>query len=882
MKISFIRSLAICFVFILSPIKALADSERIALVIGNAAYPGEAALKNTINDARLIADTLSEIGFDVDLIENLTKADGPGAIEDFGEKAKGAEIAIIYYAGHGMELSGENYLIPIDADVRSEEATIRDAIALEDLQKAVSGASKAGLILFDACRTNPWVSEENQGLTGVIPTGNNILISFSAQPGSVAYDGGGGQGPYAEALSEALRIEPAYEISGIFRMVSQRVEATTKNKQDPLIVDNVSYPAVYLKPRSLSTVPFEARQGTDAGGVVGSAGGSEGELADATPLRSAKEANTVGITECDRQAGYTWRPRVGGGVRHWDDIDAEAALLACLQAIADHPEEPFFFLLAARAYFKADQNDPRILKYVRRSAQADEGFKLDRLANIAINGASGAEKNRFLAFHLASLAAQNGHPRTLIDIGDQFRDQEPKDPDRAMTLYRKAQEAGLPEASAKIAWGMMQDTAVERDFTVIRALYETAAAADIAWAINNLGTMDKQGQGAERNLDRALLRFEKACNMDHYLGCRNAGDILINPPFRMTQNFLRAEVLYTKACENGNALGCFGIGWLNDKNHLPNASIELAETYYRQACSNNVAGACNNLAIILPTEGRGDDVLIEASALQKKACELGDGIACGNLGQKLREYGLIIRPKTAANDINEEAFAAFEKGCDLNYARACNTLGNAFWNVEIGRTKDYEKAASYYLLACDGGNNWGCSNRARLARYGYIEIAEDPLEILHDLCKRDDAAGCRYFGQFTANDASDITPIDRTALRNAHAAIEKACALSDAKSCRDIVFQSYDFDPEWHAFPQGEYFVRFLENSDNVEALVRDFAVYNINDEQMDLEEVMSGLTTTFAQEIQRALKQRGLYDGDIDGIIGPQTRLAAEQLIGN
>ncbi|MGJ8597150.1 caspase family protein [Sulfitobacter sp.] len=881
MKILCIRLLAICFIFLLTPIKVFAGGERIALVIGNAAYEGEAELRNTINDARLIADTLSEVGFDVEIIENLTKADGPSEIEDFGKKAKTSEIAIIYFAGHGMELAGENYLIPVDANVSSENVTIRESIALEVLQRAVSGASKAGLVLFDACRTNPWVSEKNQGLTGVKPVANNILISFAAQPGNVAYDGGGANGPYALALSSVLKEKLGYEVGVMFRVVSSQVEAATHGKQDPSTVVNLSPDPVYLSPEASNVNSQSIEQAFSSGGAAVSAGSSVEELLRVAPLRSTSDIDTIGLTECDRQAGYTWRPRVKGGVRKWDDIDAEAAYFACLQAIADHPNEPFFLILAARSLWKADDSDKRIFKYIKRGVQADEGFALERMANLAFLGRSGVEENRDAAFLLALLSANNGYPQALIEIGDLFRDNEPPDVERAMDLYNLAKEAGLIEASAKLAWAMMNDTSVKRNFTETRALYEAAAAADVAWAINNLGAMDKQGQGiSEPDLARALLRYEEACSLDYYLGCRNAGDILTNPPYRTTQNFLRAEIFYIKACDNGNVLGCFGLGWLNDTNRLPNADIELAKSNYRLACAEDVSGACNNLAIILFGEGNGNETLIDTAALWKKACNLGDRIACGNIGARLRDHGSIIRPNAATDEINHEAFSAFEKGCGLQDAYSCNSLGNAFWNVEIGLEQDYEKAASYYLLACDGGNDWGCNNRARLALYGYIKIADDPLEILQDLCERDHAPGCRYWGEFTESDAF----LDSTALRDAHAAIEKACALGDAKSCRHLAFEYFGFDPEWNAFPHGEYLARFLQSSDNLETFARDLDAFHEGESRrMRLDEFLSALSGVepFAQEFQRALKERGLYDGAIDGILGPQTRIAAEQLVG-
>jgi Caspase domain/Sel1 repeat len=228
---------------------------NVALIIGNGAYTSVNELPNPANDAAAIADSLQRIGFDVTLLLNLPNNGMRKALEDFEDKVGGASIAIVYYAGHGMEIDGINYLIPVDAKLRRDTHVVDEAVSLDRVLTAVSGASKLSLVLLDACRDNPFVARMqrsvanrsvSRGLTSVEPTGST-LVSFAAEAGTVADDGVGGHSPYATGLLRYLST-PGLEINFVFRRVDAYVRDFTNGRQKPVYYGSLGTDEVYLVP----------------------------------------------------------------------------------------------------------------------------------------------------------------------------------------------------------------------------------------------------------------------------------------------------------------------------------------------------------------------------------------------------------------------------------------------------------------------------------------------------------------------------------------------------------------------------------------------------------------------------------------------------------
>ncbi len=210
-------------------------AKRIALVIGNGAYTTAPTLKNPPNDAREMAATLKALGFDVTSGTNVNQRDMKRLIREFGTKLKGGGSGLFYYAGHGVQSKGRNYLIPIDANIQSEaeveDSGVDAALVLNFMDDAQNGLN---IVILDACRNNPFARSfrsANDGLAQVdAPTGT--LIAYATAPGRVASDGAGQNGLYTAELLKQMRV-PGLSVTDMFMRVRAEVMKQTGSKQVP-------------------------------------------------------------------------------------------------------------------------------------------------------------------------------------------------------------------------------------------------------------------------------------------------------------------------------------------------------------------------------------------------------------------------------------------------------------------------------------------------------------------------------------------------------------------------------------------------------------------------------------------------------------------------
>jgi uncharacterized caspase-like protein len=245
---------------------ALAE-KRVALVLGNSAYQNVAPLANPVNDSAKIASTLKDAGFDVvDYRPDLSAADTRRALRDFADRSRDSDIAVVYYAGHGVEVDGGNYLIPVDARLERDTDVYDEALSLDRVLVAIEPAKKLRLVILDACRDNPFSRTMKrtvasraigQGLAKVEPTSPNVLIAYSAKAGSTAADGDGKNSPFTAALSHHLT-KPGLDVRRAFGFVRDEVLKTTGNKQEPFVYGSLGGEDVPLVPGPARPAPAAA------------------------------------------------------------------------------------------------------------------------------------------------------------------------------------------------------------------------------------------------------------------------------------------------------------------------------------------------------------------------------------------------------------------------------------------------------------------------------------------------------------------------------------------------------------------------------------------------------------------------------------------------
>jgi uncharacterized caspase-like protein len=236
--------------------EAFAD-RRVALVIGNASYSHAPALDNPVNDVTAISVMLEGAGFQVlETRSNLDNMEMRRAIRDFSAKTRDADVAVVFYAGHGLEVDGTNYLIPTDAKLASDIDVEDEAISLDRLLRVLEPARSLRLVILDACRDNPFVKTMKRtlasrsigrGLAGVEPNTSNTLIAFAAKAGSTASDGDGAHSPFTSALVKHLTA-PGLDLRLAFGRVRDEVLASTGARQEPHVYGSLGGTTISLVP----------------------------------------------------------------------------------------------------------------------------------------------------------------------------------------------------------------------------------------------------------------------------------------------------------------------------------------------------------------------------------------------------------------------------------------------------------------------------------------------------------------------------------------------------------------------------------------------------------------------------------------------------------
>ena len=248
--------LAVAAFLLLSALATPAAAEkRVALVIGNGAYEHVQHLPNPPHDAADIGDAFERLGYEVTRIENGGKSDMERGLLQFSEAASNSEIAVVFYAGHGMEVDNHNYLVPVDAKLKTDRHVDFEAVPMNLVEQAAQSAQVLSLIILDACRDNPFVDQMQQGkltrsvrrgLARVYPGGSSqTLVAFAAAAGQVAEDGDDRNSPYTTALLEYIE-KPELSVDKIFREVGEAVKKATGGTQVPHTYSSLSGDAVYL------------------------------------------------------------------------------------------------------------------------------------------------------------------------------------------------------------------------------------------------------------------------------------------------------------------------------------------------------------------------------------------------------------------------------------------------------------------------------------------------------------------------------------------------------------------------------------------------------------------------------------------------------------
>ena len=403
---------------------ASASPDRVALVIGMAEYDTITPLTNTRNDAEDLADTLTEIGFDVTRGIDLSLAELRAVMKEFSFRSETADLALIYFAGHGIEVQGENFLIPVDARPTSNIDVQRQSVSLKDMLEVVEKARVMRIVILDSCRDNPLggaidtnavvqsaleaTDQATRGAGGLAPANpdRGTLVAFAAKDGQVALDGTRGNSPYARALMEKMA-KPGLEISLMFRQVRDAVLQETQNLQEPY-----TYGSLTGKPFYLSGAP-------DAGTDLATAEPSK-TWSQLRPDQESQLLALANLGDTRSMLGLAYI-RLNPEDSRFDPSQAVSFLERAVER--GSPEAQMELAKLYEQGIGVDIDEARALELYQAAADQDFADAINDLGFLHYQGGLGLRPNPDKALELFERAADLRHPEAqfnfaaLIDDG---------------------------------------------------------------------------------------------------------------------------------------------------------------------------------------------------------------------------------------------------------------------------------------------------------------------------------------------------------------------------------------------------------------------------------------------------------------------------------
>jgi TPR repeat protein len=611
---------------------AAAPAARVALVIGNGAYQRVPKLPNPANDARAMAEALKGIGFTVIEGYDLTIEAMLDRIHDFGQAADGADVALVFYAGHGLQLAGQNYLLPVDARLLRETDVRREAVEVEEILGEARQARRLRVVILDACRDNPFQAQMARSLgtrSAIVGRGfariddveADTLIAFATKADAIAEDGTGNHSPYTAALLQHLAT-PGLSLERFFGKVRDSVVEATGGRQQPFVYGSLGGDPIYLAQPAARTPATPEAGGTEAAGA---------KAADATELAfwdaiktSANPADYQAYLETYPHGRFAALAQVRARPRTAtadDGASSNGRMIAPppappspappAAAVPVAPVAPATPVTArptdtpgSGAGAGAAQDEAAAARLARLAADQGDAAGQAAMAERLAAG-HGVPRNEAEAARYARLAADQGNAAGEALLGRLFEDGRgvARDEAEAARWYRLAADRGNADAQTALAKMLESGRGVERDERDAVRLYRQAADQGRAEAQNGLGSMLEDGRGAAKNEAEAARWYRLAAEQGLAEAQYNLGVALENGR-GVDRNLTEAARFYRQAADQGHADAQVTLGLLLESGRgVARDETEAARLYRLAADQGNPLGQAY-LAVLLE-HGRG-------------------------------------------------------------------------------------------------------------------------------------------------------------------------------------------------------------------------------------------------------------------------------------
>ncbi|MGD9921389.1 MAG: caspase family protein [Pseudorhodoplanes sp.] len=474
------RIFPLCLLILIGLAVPAVAQKRVALVIGNGNYGTVTPLKNPVNDAKAVAQSLRELGFSVMLGTDLGKSGFEKSVLDFSETLHGAQAAVFYYAGHGLQVDGRNYMVPVDAKLSDEADLPFQLVAMDIVLNKLVHHRITNIVIMDACRDNPLGDKLSRALgersnavgTGLasVYAGAGTLISYSTQPYHVALDGDGDNSIYSGSLARHIST-PDIDVIDMLKRVRKDVQDATNKEQLPwdshAMVEDFFFRTSAGKNKNATPHPDPGRDRKppkDQTAIL------------IPPDRNAVRTGKPPVHPCDVIAGSASDPeRVTPGVTI-GQLNGGEGVTACRAALAQYPNTPRFEFQLARSLQKTKANEESAALY---RSLVERGY-FAALTNYGwmLNNGLGVPKDQKAAVHFYLLAAHQGDNFGMFNTAMAYDTGEglPYDPARAARWLYAAIRLGHDYS---IRMMVERPNAWTRDFRIeLQRLLQRAGAYD--------------------------------------------------------------------------------------------------------------------------------------------------------------------------------------------------------------------------------------------------------------------------------------------------------------------------------------------------------------------------------------------------------------------
>ena len=623
--------LLLAFVLLASASVALA-ARRVALVVGNSTYAHIGRLPNPETDAADMASALRRLGFEVTTEFDADRVELTAPLRAFTRRSAAADVSLVFYAGHGIEMDGVNYLVPVDARLERDVDVRYETVTLEDLLASTLGASLR-LVILDACRNNPLarsmqrtiarrsVSGGSFGDLSEELLGDETLVAYAAAAGTTAADGRGRNSPYTAAL--LAHLEQPLEIELLFRRVRAQVLSSTNGQQRPHEYQSLVGEHYLRAAPAVTSVAVASSEPAAAGVLETPAGTTAAATAETVFWESIRESRDPAEFELFLETfsngtfAQLARNRLGA-------LRAASGVSTAAPTVVDPPSDVTFLDVAefrvwaergeARAQNElgkryengrgVGQDNGVAVSWFRRAAEQGYARGQGNLGAMYYNGA-GVPRDDEAALTWFRRAAAQGDSRGQNGLGVLYSTGRglPQDRAEAGRWYRRAAEQGYAVAQDNLGVMYRDGRGVERDYGEAVRWFRRSAEQGNAAGHNNLGAMYGTGRGVERDDAEAVRWYRRAADQGHALAQSNLG-VMYRDGRGVERDYGEAVRWFRRSAEQGNVRGQNNLGSMYATGRSVSRDDAEAVRWYRRAAGQGHATAQYNLGVMFEN-GRG-------------------------------------------------------------------------------------------------------------------------------------------------------------------------------------------------------------------------------------------------------------------------------------